>query len=141
MLFVPKRHKFKKYHRPKPIRRIHKKTSYPILSTGVLGLKILSFGFITSNQFKTASQLINKVIKRLGIAQFFAFPNASVTVTAKASRMGKRKGAIDHWVYKVQPGFILCEINTPNLNIGIKALKSVQFRLPVPTKIILSTFK
>jgi large subunit ribosomal protein L16 len=107
----------------------------------VIGLKILSFGFITSNQFKTASQLLNKIIKRIGTVQFFAFPNASVTVTAKASRMGKRKGAINHWVYKVRPGFILCEINTPNLKVGVKALQSLQFRLPVLTKIILSNFK
>jgi large subunit ribosomal protein L16 len=51
-------------------------------------------------------------------------------------RMGKGKGNVDHWVCRVQPGFIFCEVNTQNKKLGIKALSTAQFRLPIKTKIV-----
>jgi large subunit ribosomal protein L16 len=50
-------------------------------------------------------------------------------------RMGKGKGNVDHWICKIQPGMIICEINTANISLGIKALMTSQFRLPLKTKL------
>jgi UDP-3-O-[3-hydroxymyristoyl] N-acetylglucosamine deacetylase len=51
-------------------------------------------------------------------------------------RMGKGKGAVDHWVFKVRPGFVLYEIETSFTSLGIKALEAGQIRLPIKSKII-----
>jgi len=52
--------------------------------------------------------------------------------------MGKGKGNVDHWIFKVKPGFILYEIETSFISVAIKALKRGQIRLPIKTKIILN---
>ena len=52
--------------------------------------------------------------------------------------MGKGKGNVDHWVFKVTSGIVLCEIETSNPVIGLKAMQAAQFRLPIKTKIILT---
>jgi large subunit ribosomal protein L16 len=51
-------------------------------------------------------------------------------------RMGKGKGAVDHWIFKIQPGFVICEVETTTLDLGIKALNLAQLRLPFKTKLI-----
>jgi large subunit ribosomal protein L16 len=50
--------------------------------------------------------------------------------------MGKGKGSVSHWVCKIQPGSTICEINTTQKNLGIKALTTAQFRLPIKTKLV-----
>ena len=74
--------------------------------------------------------------KKIGKCIFNAFPNVAKTKKKEAGRMGKGKGNLKIWVYRVRPGFILCEINTSILNKGIEALISAQHRLPIKTSII-----
>jgi large subunit ribosomal protein L16 len=50
--------------------------------------------------------------------------------------MGKGKGNLDRWVFKVRSGTMLCEIQTPNILIGLKSLKLAQYKLPIKTKIV-----
>jgi large subunit ribosomal protein L16 len=50
--------------------------------------------------------------------------------------MGKGKGSVDHWIFKVKPGFVLYEIETEFISVGIKALESGQIRLPLKSRII-----
>jgi ribosomal protein L16 len=145
MLFTPKNNKFrkfKKYHRAKVNRHIFKNISYPSLLNGVVGLKVLSFGFITSTELKTIRQIINKSLKKIGHIQFFAFPNAALSTKPTSARMGKGKGVkIKTFVYKVPAGFLLCEINTSNTSKAIYALNSLRFRMSLPTKVVINNFK
>ena len=53
--------------------------------------------------------------------------------------MGKGKGAVDHWVFKVRPGTILLEIETQFISLAIKALKLAQIRLSINTKILIKS--
>ena len=52
--------------------------------------------------------------------------------------MGKVKGAIDHWIFKVKAGALICEMYLTSLSLkpGIKALKLVQKKLPFRTQIL-----
>jgi large subunit ribosomal protein L16 len=50
--------------------------------------------------------------------------------------MGKGKGFVDHWVCKVKPGLMLCEINITPTSLGIKALDLAQIKLPFATRVI-----
>ena len=51
-------------------------------------------------------------------------------------RMGKGKGSVDHWVFNVRPGMILFEIESEFKPVVLKALKLVQMRISINTKII-----
>lgn len=140
MLFIPNKIK-KKSHRPRLKRRIYKNIVYPSLFPGVIALKALSFNFITPKQLSTVRAVINKSIKKCGKLTFFVFPNVGLSAKPEASRMGKGKGKIESWAYRIQPGCIICEINTPSIIKSIKALKQAQYKLPIATKIILNQFK
>ena len=52
--------------------------------------------------------------------------------------MGKGKGAVDHWIFKVRPGILICEIESNFSSLAIKALKRAQIRIPIKTKIVTS---
>jgi ribosomal protein L16/L10AE len=56
--------------------------------------------------------------------------------------MGKGKGkAKPLWVFKIMAGFILFEIHTSFISLAIKAIKIVQYKLPLVSKIVLNLFK
>lgn len=138
--FIPKRLRYKKPHRARPSRRLFKKISYLTIIKGVVALKALAFGFLTSQQLVAMFQSINKVIKKIGAVRFFCFPNGTLSAKPAGARMGKGKGKPASWVFKVKVGFILCEISTPFPALAVKALNAASFKLPVPTKIIFNYF-
>jgi large subunit ribosomal protein L16 len=140
MLLSPRNFKYKKQQKGKSSNKIIgcSNTGLSSLKFGSVGLKSLSPGRLTAKQINSVRQSINKQIKKLGRLKVNIFPHTPITKKPVEVRMGKGKGNVDHWVFKVKPGFILYEIETPFLNIAIKALKLGQIRLPIKTKIIIN---
>lgn len=135
-VFVPKKVKYLKYHKNKPRNRVFNHNVLETLRTGRLGLKVIQAGWITSKQFESVRQSINKIIKRSGKLVINGFPNLGISAKAEGARMGKGKGSTQYWVFKVRPGFVLFEIATEHMSSGVKALRSAQYRLPVKTRIM-----
>ena len=50
-------------------------------------------------------------------------------------RMGKGKGAVDHWIAKVVPGAHIIEIHELSIVKAVKLLREIQKKLPIQTKI------
>ena len=50
--------------------------------------------------------------------------------------MGKGKGSVDHYVYKVKPGTIICEIETKETSLAEKALRQGRRKISLSTKLI-----
>ena len=136
MLFVPKKSKFKKYQKGKSFKRINKVCSFICLKKGSVGLKSLDFGRLTSKQIESSKQAITKVIKKTGKLYINVFPQTAISKKPLEIRMGKGKGSVDHWIFKVRAGTVLCEIETDFILLAIKALRLGQIRLPLKTKII-----
>lgn len=137
MLFVPKKSKFKKSQKGKFFNKIRGSSAGVYqLKTGSVGLKSLSVNRITSKQLETLKQTITKTVKKSGKVIINAFPNTQVSKKPIEVRMGKGKGNVDFWVFKVKPGFILCEIVTDNIEIASTALKIVQKKLNLKSKIV-----
>lgn len=136
MNFIPKKSKHKKQFKGKINNQIYKNINSNCLLTGLLGLKALEYGILTSKHFETIKQAIKKIIKKTGRVQFLNFPQTSKTKKPLSMRMGKGKGNIDHWVCKIQPGMVICEINTFNVSLAIKALTGAKFKLPIKTKVV-----
>lgn len=135
MLFVPKSRKFKKSQKGRALNKININTSFLNL-TGIIGLKSLETGRISSKQLLAARQAINKIIKKTGKVITNIFPHHPVSKKPKEIRMGKGKGAVDHWVCKITAGSVIFEIKTKNSFLCLIALRAAQIRLPIKTKIL-----
>lgn len=136
MSFIPNRSKFRKHQKGRAFNRINKKIDFDQLKFGSVGLKSLDFGRLNSKQIESVRQAVNKVIKKSGRTIIHAFPDTAVSKKPVEVRMGKGKGSVDHWVFKVRPGFLLCEVESSSSVLAIKALENAQTRLPMKTKII-----
>lgn len=137
MLFIPKKTKFKKKQKGKKLNTITKVQSIYGLHFGKLGLKSKEFGHLTSKQIVSIRQTINKKIKKKGKLKMNIFPNTQISKKPLEVRMGKGKGNVNRWVFKVKTGVVLCEIETFALDIGINALKLAQYKIPIKTKIVI----
>jgi large subunit ribosomal protein L16 len=136
MSFIPNRSKFRKHQKGRAFNRINKKIDFDQLKFGSIGLKSLDFGRLNSKQIESVRQAVNKVIKKSGRTIIHAFPDSPVSKKPAEVRMGKGKGAVSHWVFKIRPGFLLCEVESSSSVLAIKALENAQTRLPMKTKII-----
>jgi large subunit ribosomal protein L16 len=103
---------------------------------GVMELRSASAGRVTAKQIEATKAVIIKMIKKTGRLLFKIFPDTPISKKPIEVRMGKGKGAVDHWVAKVSSGVSICEIETELSAVGVKALQQAQFRLPIKTKII-----
>jgi len=136
MQFVPSNSKYKKQQKGKSFSRINKNVNFFRLNFGIIGLKSKTFGRLTTNQIKTIRQTINKVMKKQGRLKLNIFPQTPITKKPLEIRMGKGKGSVDHWVYKVKSGMLLFEIESENISLAVRAIKLIQIRIPLITQII-----
>ncbi len=136
MLFVPKNTKFKKQQKGRKLNRIKSPNYIDTLKNGNVALKAIDSGRVTSDHIFTCRQSINKIIKKSGQLIINIIADTPISKKPLEIRMGKGKGAVDHWVAKISSGKILFEIETSSRALGIKALKTAQLKLPINTKII-----
>jgi large subunit ribosomal protein L16 len=137
-MFIPKKFKFKKQQKGKISNCINSVIVSDQLYSGCLGLKAMSFDRITSKQLETMRQFISKSIRKTGRLVFNFFPNQPISQKPLEVRMGKGKGNVNHWIFKVKPGFVLCEIITDQIKIAKKALILLKKKMNIKTRIIQS---
>jgi large subunit ribosomal protein L16 len=89
---------------------------------------------MTSRQIEAARVAINRTMKRGGKMWIRVFPDKPITSKPAETRMGKGKGAPDHWVAVVKPGKILFEVQGVEEELAKKALTLASNKLPVKTK-------
>lgn len=137
MKLQPKKRKFNKAFKGKAINRIISKNSYDQSSQGAIVLKTLVGYRLTGKQMETLYITLNKFLKKAGSIHITVFPHTPVSKKPNEIRMGKGKGAVDHWVCKIVPGTIICQIETNNFKKAIKAITYAKFRLPIKIKTII----
>lgn len=140
MPFVPKRWKYRKQQKGKRCNKILGTivTLKNRLYSGNIGLRALEAGTLTSKQLLTIKQTLNKAIKRRGKVYIRVFPQKPITEKPAEVRMGKGKGNVEYWNARFKQGTLLVEIESPNLKVSLLALKLLQFKLSLKTKIIFS---
>ncbi len=106
------------------------------LSFGTFGLKALAATWITNRQIEAARIAMTRHMKREGNVWIRIFPDKPVTSKPAEVRMGKGKGALDHYVAVVKPGRIMFEISGIPLDTATEALKLAAQKLPLATKIV-----
>lgn len=136
MLLLPRFSKYKKKQKGKVFNRIDNIITFKNLKFDTLSLISLSHGRITSKQINSVHLAVNKAIKKIGILKLNVFPHNPISKKPIEIRMGKGKGNVDHWVFNLKAGFVICQIQSLFITQAYKALRSAQIRLPIKTKIL-----
>lgn len=132
-MLQPKRTKYRKQQKGRNTGNAQKGH---LVSFGSFGLKSLDAGRITNRQIEAARIAMTRYMKREGKVWIRIFPDKPVTAKPLEVRMGKGKGAVDHWVALVQPGRIMFEIDGVSSVIAHEALRLAAQKLPVKTKVV-----
>jgi large subunit ribosomal protein L16 len=106
------------------------------ISFGEYGLKTLEPGWITDRQIEAARIAMTRHVKRGGKIWIRMFPDKPITKKPAETRMGKGKGAPDHWVAVVKPGRILYEIEGVDEAMAREAMRLAAQKLPVKCKFV-----
>ncbi|AEV34021.1 50S ribosomal protein L16 [Owenweeksia hongkongensis] len=106
------------------------------IAFGSFAIKALDEKFITSRQIEAARIAATRYMKREGQLWIRIFPDKPITKKPAEVRMGKGKGALDHWVAVVRPGRIIFELDGVNSEIAKEALRLAAQKLPVKTKFV-----
>lgn len=136
-MLIPSKSKYKKQQKGRSFRKVNlafRNATMPNFDE--ISLRALSSGRLSSENLLACKQTINKIIKRYGYLIVNLSADTPVSKKPTEIRMGKGKGAVNSWVRKVKPGNILFQIITKYKSVGIRALKLVQNKLPIDTKII-----
>ena len=132
-MLMPKKVKYRKQQRG---RRAGKAWRGSTLAFGDFGLKVLEPGYITDRQIEASRVAMTRFIKRGGKIWLRLFPDKPVTKKPAETRMGKGKGAPDHWVAVVRPGKILFEMEGVTLAEAQQAMRLASHKLPLMTKFV-----
>ena len=132
----PSNLKYKKYHRVSFFfsKTIEKKMFY--LSNGELGIQSIESGKINFKQIEACRRTIKRGLKKIGYMWIKLFTNVPVYKKSLASRMGKGKGNLSHWIRPVKKGTILFEVSGLKWEKAQYILNKSKTKLPVKTKLI-----
>ena len=130
-MLSPKRTKFRKQQKGK-IRGLAWRGSD--VSFGDYSLQTLERGRLTARQIEAGRMAIQRKVKRGGQLWIRVFPDKPISKKPLEVRMGKGKGAVDHWVAVVKPGKVLFEIAGIEEELAREAFRVASMKLPVATR-------
>ncbi len=132
-MLMPKRVKWRKQMRG---RMKGHETRGVEVSFGEYGLQALEPCWLTQRQIEAARRALVRYMKRRGKVWIRIFPDKPVTRKAAETRMGKGKGAVDHWVAVVKPGRIILEVSGLPEEVAREAIRLASYKLPIKTKLV-----
>ncbi|WP_035352316.1 50S ribosomal protein L16 [Edaphobacter aggregans] len=132
-MLMPKKVKYRKQQRGRMTGKAWRGSD---LSFGDYGLKVMECGYITDRQIEASRIAMTRFIKRGGKVWLRLFPDKPITKKPAETRMGKGKGAPDHWVCVVRPGRILFEMEGVNPEIAKEAMRLAAHKLPLKTSFV-----
>lgn len=132
-MLQPKRTKYRKQQKGRN-RGLAQRGS--TISFGSYGLKALEAGRLTNRQIEAARIAMTRYMKREGKVWIRIFPDKPMTAKPAEVRMGKGKGAVDHYVAVIKPGCIMFEMDGVPFEIADEALRLAAQKLPITSKVV-----
>ncbi len=130
-MLMPKRSKHRKQMRGRMKGKASRGTE---VTFGEYGLQALEPGWVTARQIEAARRALVRYMRRRGKVWIRIFPDKPVTQKAAETRMGKGKGAVDHWVAVVKPGRIMFELSGLDEEAAKEAMRLATHKLSIKTK-------
>lgn len=133
---LPSNYIYKKCHKANYsyIKLLDRKNFFSLY--GQYGLQSLHFGKLTFKQIEACRRTIKRGLKKTGFLSLRVFTGIPVTKKPIATRMGKGKGSISHWIAIIKKGQIFFEIGGVTHNIAKDILKKCSNQLPFKTKLV-----
>jgi large subunit ribosomal protein L16 len=103
---------------------------------GQYGLQAISSGRVTARQIEAARIAMTRHVKRQGKIWIRVFPDKPISKKPAETRMGKGKGAVDHWVAVVKRGRVMYEMDGIPEDIAREALRLAAHKLPLKTRFL-----
>ena len=132
-MLMPKRVKYRKQMRG---RMRGKATRGTEVSFGEYGLQALEPAWVTARQIEAARRAVVHYVRRRGKYWIRIFPDKPVTAKPAETRMGKGKGAVDHWVAVVKPGRIIFELSGVSEEMAREAMRLASHKLPLKCQFV-----
>lgn len=132
-MLQPKKTKWRRQHRLTTSGIAYKSNS---VAFGEYGIKALEGTRITARQIEAARIAITRYIKRSGKVWIRIFPHLLITKKPLETRMGKGKGAPDHWVAIVKEGCVMFELAGVDEPTAKEALRLAMHKLPIKCKVV-----
>ncbi|HUN15699.1 MAG TPA: 50S ribosomal protein L16 [Saprospiraceae bacterium] len=132
-MLQPKRLKYRKQQKGRNKGLAHRGSS---IAFGTFGLKAITAGRLTDRQIEAARVAMTRHMKREGNVWIRIFPDKPITAKPAEVRMGKGKGALDHYVAVIKPGVIMFEMEGVPYKLAEEAFSLAAQKLPVQTKIV-----
>lgn len=136
MQFIPKKVRYKKFQKKSNNNKICGVFLINKMKYGCIGLEARVSSILKSSHLVCIKTTISKIIKRVGLLRILVYPHLSVTKKPVEVRMGKGKGVVKDWIFKLKAGTIICQIETEYLSSGVAALRAAQYKLPFKTRIV-----
>ncbi|MCK4544579.1 50S ribosomal protein L16 [candidate division TA06 bacterium] len=132
-MLMPSRVKYRKQQRGR--RKGYSKGALRV-DFGDYGLKAMETAWINSRQIESCRVAINRAIGKNGKIWIRIFPDKPFTKKPAETRMGKGKGAPDHWVAVVKRGRVMFEVSGAPIDKVKRAFKVAGSKLPIRTKLV-----
>ena len=132
-MLMPKRTKFRKQMRGRMKGRAARGTR---VSFGDYGLQALEPAWVTARQIEAARRAVVRYVRRRGKYWIRIFPDKPVTVKPAETRMGKGKGAVDHYVAVVRPGRVILELSGVPEDRAREAMRLASHKLPMKCQFV-----
>ncbi len=132
-MLVPKKVKHRKWHKGRTKGVARRGTE---LNFGSYGLKSIGTRWVTSRQLEAARRSIIRYLKKGGKLWIRIFPDKPVTFKGIEVGMGGGKGDVDHYVFPIEPGRIIFELDGLSEEIAREALQKAAHKLPIKTKFV-----
>lgn len=132
-MLQPKRTKYRKQQKGRNKGLAFKGSS---IDFGSFGLKSITRGRLTNRQIESARIALTRYMKREGNVWIRIFPDKPITKKPQEVRMGKGKGALDHYVAQIKPGRVLFEMDGVSMETAKEAFRLAAQKLPLMTKFV-----
>ena len=106
------------------------------VSFGEFGLQAIEPVWLESRQIEAARRVITRYVRRGGKVWIRVFPDKPVTKKPAETRMGKGKGAPDHYVAVIKPGHVIFELAGVPEEMAKEAMRLASYKLPVKTRFL-----
>ncbi|MCP4849334.1 MAG: 50S ribosomal protein L16 [Verrucomicrobiaceae bacterium] len=133
MPLMPRKVKYRKSQRGNRAGNANRGTR---LNFGDYGLQTLERGWVKNNQIEACRVTVNRYLKRKGKVWIRIFPHKPTTSRPPETRMGKGKGAPEHWVAVVRPGLMLFEVAGVPETLAREALRRAANKLGLRCRLV-----
>ena len=134
-MLQPKRTKWRKFQKGSICSR-GVRDNLQELHFGTYGIVTTESGRLSAKVIEALRRTLTRTFKRQGRIWIRVFPDIAISKKPLEVRMGKGKGAPDHWICRVQAGHILFEMDGISPSLALQGYELANAKCPFNLSLI-----